>query len=284
MFLATVGSLLLAAAATTSAPFAFTLDLRWELPANLAADPETKALVDNMRSRPQLSSRVVVFGNVSRQEILSGTFVLPRGAAVLHKVGETTYTVTMPEPAKTYAVLDANTMLQAIEGGLGVDAKGFDVKIEHTAETKLVGGLKCKLSRVQVTWTSMVPFEHDRLPVPQQHDVEVWHTTELPAASAIEHIFLVYRRDATGNVIRRLAAELGFPMDVTLRTTQGKGAKARTAPGALRLIVRDVDRDPRPDFTKLELPPPGHTKTESVPFLRQDALKGPGGQVKQEDK
>ena len=77
--------------------------------------------------------------DLSRQEILSTDFVLPAGTVLLHRAGDKAYVVADPR-TKTYAVMDAETLLAALEGGAGIVNSQYAAKVVHTDERKTIAG------------------------------------------------------------------------------------------------------------------------------------------------
>src|SRR5262249_21546634 len=104
-----------------------------ELKAPGGASGEAQALASQIRHQAQLVSRFLLAQDFSRQEIVSTDFVLPAGTYVQHKAGDRFYTIADPK-AKTYLVMDAETLLSALEGGAGIVNSQYEAKVRHTAE------------------------------------------------------------------------------------------------------------------------------------------------------
>ena len=56
-----------------------------------------------------------------------------------------------------------------------------------------------------MTYVTSMPLENDRILVQQKNDIEVWHTSGLSSAAAMDHFFFKFQRDKTGEVRKTLA-------------------------------------------------------------------------------
>jgi len=228
--------------------------------------PEAEALMGRLKTSSKLRSRFLLTPDVSRQEVLSTDFALPAGTIVLHKAGDKLYAIVDPN-SKTYAVMDPAAILNLLEGGAGVENSQYEVKVQHTPEKKKIAGFDCRKSVVTVTYVSSIPLENDRVMVQQKNDVTVWHTAQLVSSAAMDHLFFKFQRDKTGRSQKILAAELGFPMEVSFTVTQaGSGAKAATPqPGSFHMAVTEAKTE-KMDPAAFKIPPAGHQRVEKNPF------------------
>jgi hypothetical protein len=194
----------------------------------------------------------------------------------MHKAGEQFYAIADPK-AKTYLVMDSETLLNALEGGAGIVNSEYQAKVQHTEERKTIAGYPARKSIVTVTYVSSVPFENDRILVQQKNDIEVWHTSSLVSRAATDHFFFKFQRDKTGQVHKAVSTELGFPLEVHLVTTQGTGRKA-AAPqaGAIHMLVTEVKQEPRLDSELFRIPPAGYKRVEKLPNFTAGAQTGGG--------
>jgi hypothetical protein len=229
------------------------------------AAPEAEAVLGKLKSATRLQSRFLLTLDTSRQEILSTDFALPAGTLVYHKAGDKPYVIADPA-TKTYAVLDSATLLNALEGGAGIENSQYQVKVQHVPEKKTIAGYECRKSLVTVTYVSSIPLENDRVLVQQKSEVVVWHTSQLVSSAAMDHLFFKFQRDKTGAVQKALATELGFPMEVSFTVTQGSGPKAATPqPGSFRMVVTEVKGE-RLEPDTFAMPPPGYQRVDKNPF------------------
>lgn len=230
------------------------------------AAPEAEAIVGMLKNATKLESRFLLTADTSRQEILSTDFPLPAGTLVLHRAGEKPYVIADPK-TKTYVVLDSATLLNALEGGAGIENSQYQVKVEHKTEKKTIAGYECRKSVVTVTYVSSIPLENDRVLVQQKNDVVVWHTAQLVSSAGMDHLFFKFQRDKTGEAQKVLAKELGFPMEVSFTVTPAKqGPKAAAPqPGSFHMVVTEAKGE-KMDPALLQAPPPGYTKVDKNPF------------------
>jgi hypothetical protein len=238
-----------------------------EMSASPASSPEVVALLAKLQSQPKLSSRFYLSGSISRQEILSEDFILPKGLLVMHKAGNQHYAIVDREQ-RTFLPMDAETVLAALEGGAGVENSQYDADVKHSTEKKKIAGLECRKSIVTVSYVSSIPFENDRVFVQVKNDIEVWHTTRIPSSAALEHLFFKFHRDKSGTVRQVLADELGFPMEINLVATQGKGQKASPGqPGSFHMVVTQVKQGTfaADDF---RIPPKGYARIAKNPYFK----------------
>lgn len=248
-------------------------------PASKAAAPtggEAAALTERLRQDTRLESRFTLTRDLSRQEILSTDFILPQGTLILHGSGDRFYAVADPRD-KTYSVMDAATLLDAIEGGAGVVNAEYQATVRHTGERKTIAGIACRQSIVTVTYVSTIPFENSSVMVQQKNDIDIWHTSTLVSSAALDHLFFKFQKDRTGTVQKALSAEIGFPMEVSLVVTPAEGAGKKGAavqPGSLHFLVTEVKVDKKLDAAVLQIPPAGYRKLGRSPFFK-DVVKTP---------
>ncbi len=249
-----------------------------ELKTSAKAPGEAEALASRLRQQAQLVSRFTLAQDLSRQEIVSTDFILPAGTLILHKAGDRFYAIADPK-AQTYLVMDAEGLLTALEGGAGIVNTRYEAKVLHTAEKKTVAGYLCKKSIVTVTYASTIPFENTTVLVQQKNDIEVWHTSNLVSAAALDHFFFKFQRDKTGTVQKTLAEEIGFPMEVNLVVTQGEGTGKKAAaaqPGSFHFVVTDVKVDKKLNGELFRIPPAGYRRIEKNPYFKDGALSSAG--------
>ena len=233
-----------------------------------ATAPEAQAVLGKLKAPTSLVSRMYLAQDLSRQEIVSTDFVLPAGTVILHRAGDKAYVVADPS-TKTYAVMDAEALLSALEGGAGIVDSQYTAKVLHTDEKRVIAGLNARKSIVTVNYVTSMPLENDRILVQQKNDIEVWHTSGLSSAAAMDHFFFKFQRDKTGEVKKAMAQEIGFPLDVKMVVTQdGKGPKAGTAqPGSVHATVTELKKDAKLDAALLRIPPAGYRRVDRLPFF-----------------
>jgi hypothetical protein len=165
--------------------------------------------------------------------------------------------------------MDAETLLDALEGGAGIVDSQFTASVLHTDEKKPIAGLLARKSIVTVAYVTSMPLENDRILVQQKNEVEIWHTSGLSSAAAMEHFFFKFQRDKTGEVRRALSKEIGFPLDVKMVVKQaGTGPRAATVqPGSLHATVTDLKQEPKLDASLLRIPPAGYKRVDRLPFF-----------------
>jgi hypothetical protein len=241
--------------------------------------PEARAMASALRRQTTLTSRFHLTEDLSRQEVLSTDFILPQGTLVLHKAGEQYYAIADPRE-KTFLVMDSEALLNALEGGAGIENSQYEAKVQHTDERKTIAGLPARKSIVTVTYVSSIPFENDRLLVQQKNDIEVWHTSSLVSSAANDHFFFKFQRDKTGQVHKAVSTEIGFPLEVTMVATQGTGKKA-TVPqaGSLHMLVTEVRKEARLDSELFRIPPAGFKRVEKNPYFAAGALSQAGAKI-----
>jgi hypothetical protein len=81
--------------------------------------PEAEAMLGTLKAPTAILSTFYLAQDLSRQEIGSTDFFLPAGTVILHRAGDKAYVIADPT-TKTYAVMDAGTLLGALEGGAGI--------------------------------------------------------------------------------------------------------------------------------------------------------------------
>ena len=233
-----------------------------------ATAPEAQAMLGKLKAPTSLVSRFYLAQDLSRQEIVSTDFILPAGTIVLHRAGDKAYVVADP-PSKTWALMDAETLLDALEGGAGIVDSQYSAKVLHTDERRTIAGFPARKSIVTVNYVTAMPLENDKVLVQQKNDIEVWHTSGLSSAAAMDHFFFKFQRDKTGEVRRAMAQEIGFPLEVKMVVTQaGTGPRAGTAqPGSLRAIVTDLKKESKLDASLLRIPPAGYRRVDRLPFF-----------------
>ena len=184
---------------------------------------------------------------------------------------------------KTYLVMDAEALLDVLEGGAGVVNSQYEAHVQHTDERKVIAGVPCRKSIVTVTYVSSIPLENDHVAVQQRNDIEVWHTSILVSSAANDHFFFKFQRDRTGQVQKAVASEIGFPMEVNVVVTQGSGRKSgQAAPGSLHMVVTEVRREPRLDAELFRIPPAGYRRIEKSPYFTAGALSEAGARIARE--
>lgn len=233
-----------------------------------ATAPEAQAMLGTLKAPTALVSRFYLAQELSRQEIVSTDFALPAGTIILHRAGDKAYVIADPV-AKTYAVMDAETLLGALEGGAGVIDSAYTAKVQHTDERRTIAGLPARKSIVTVNYVTSLPLENDRILVQQKNDIEVWHTSGLSSAAATDHFFFKFQRDKTGEVRQVMAREIGFPLEVKMVVTQeGPGKKAGTAqPGSLHAVVTELKKEPKLDASLFRIPPAGYRRVDRLPVF-----------------
>jgi hypothetical protein len=247
-----------------------------------SAAPEVRALGSRLKGASSLTSRIYLAQDLSRQEIVSTDFVLPAGTLVMHKAGDRFYVIADPKE-KTYLVMDAEALLDVLEGGAGVVNSQYEARVQHTDEHKTIAGVPCRKSIVTVTYISSMPLENERVAVQQRNDIEVWHTSLLVSSAATDHFFFKYQRDRTGQVQKAVSSEIGFPMEVNLVVTQGTGKKsAQAAPGSLHMVVTEVRKDSRLDSEMFRIPPAGYRRVEKSPYFATGAMSEAGSRIARE--
>jgi hypothetical protein len=250
-----------------------TMEIQAELPGlakEETASPEAVALLGYFHTRSRLVSRFYLVQSIARQEIVGTDFTLPEGTVLLHKAGDRYYAVADPK-AKTFVAMDADTLIRALEGGVGVQNTQYDAKVRHTTEKKVVAGLECRKSIATVTYVTSMPFENDRVLVQQKNEMEVWHTSQIAAPAVFEHLFLRFQQDRTGAIQKVFTAELGFPMEVHMTASLGAavGGKApKTPPAAIHMAVTEARKDKKLDVELFRIPPAGYQKTERLPVRK----------------
>ena len=233
-----------------------------------ATAPEAQTMLGTLKAPTSVVSRFYLAQDLSRQEIVSTDFVLPAGTVLLHRAGDKAYVVADPG-TRTYAVMDAEPLLAALEGGAGILNSQYAVKVLHTDERKVIAGLQARKSVATVSYVTSMPLENDRILVQQNNDIEIWHTSGLSSAAAMDHFFFKFQRDKTGEVRKALAAEMGFPLEVKFVVTHaGTGPKARTVqPGSLHATVTELKKEAKLDSTLFRIPPAGYRRVDRLPFF-----------------
>jgi hypothetical protein len=239
-----------------------------DLKPTAANAPEAQTMLGTLKAPTSVVSRFYLAQELSRQEIVSTDFVLPAGTVLLHRAGDKAYVVADPA-TKTYAVMDAEVLLGALEGGAGILNSQYAASVLHADDRKTIAGLPARKSVVTVSYVTSMPLENDRILVQQKNDIEIWHTSGLSSAAALDHFFFKFQRDKTGEVRRILAAEIGFPLEVKFVVTQaGVGPKAGTIqPGSLHATVTDLKKEPKLDSTLFRIPPSGYRRVDRLPFF-----------------
>lgn len=238
-----------------------------EMKASSKAAPEALALTGALRSVARLSSRFTLAQDISRQEILSTDFIVPAGTLALHKAGDRFY-VLADDKAKTYVIMDAADLLTALEGGQGIVNTAYEARVVHTDERKTLAGYPAKKSVVTVTYASSIPYENTQMLVQQQNEIEIWHTSHLVSASALEHLFFKFQQDRTGAVRKVVAAEIGFPLDIRFVITPKNAKKgAAPQPGSFHLSVTEVKAEKKLPAELFNVPPKGYRRLEKNPYF-----------------
>ena len=236
------------------------------------ASPEAQGLLGRMRDRAHVRTRLLLAQDMSRLEIVSPDFLLPAGTVLLHEAGSKFYVIADPK-AQTYVIVDAEGILRALEGGIGIENSEYAAKVQHTTEKKVIGGVSCRRSTVSVTYVSSVPLESDRVLVQQTNDIQVWHTPDLVSRALLDHFFFKFQRDKTGTVQKLVSTELGFPMDLSMSVLEGTGKRATTPAGSLRVTVLEIHAEKKLDAEWFRLPPAGFKKLDRNPYFAGAAAR-----------
>ena len=223
-------------------------------------------------------TRTFVTQDLTRQEILSTDFILPAGTVVLHRAGDKAYVIADPK-TQTYAVMDAEPLLDALEGGIGIEDSQYTATVVHTEEKRVISGQNTRKSIVTVSYVSAVPVESSKVLVQRKNDIEIWHTSGLPSAAAMEHFFFKFQRDKTGVVRQTIAREIGFPMEVKMTVTAaGEGPRAATVqPGSLHALVSELKKEEELDVALFRIPPSGYRRVDRLPYFGAAARPPSGG-------
>jgi hypothetical protein len=229
------------------------------------ASPEAQALLGKLKDKATLKTQIFLAHDLSRQEVVSTDFMLPPGTVILHEAGSKFYVIADPK-AQTYVVMDAEGIMKAIEGGIGIENSQYSAKATHTGEKKEIGGVACRKTILAVTYVSSIPFENDRVMVQQTNDIEVWHTPTLVSRALLDHFFFKFQRDKTSTVQKVAAIELGFPMELSMSITQGSGPRSRPA-GALRMSIASIRKEKRLNAEIFRIPPAGYKKLDRNPYF-----------------
>ena len=232
------------------------------------AAPEGQALLQQLKGATALVSRFWLAQDFSRQEILSGGFILPQGTLLLHKAGDRFFAIADPKQ-QTYLAMDAAQLLNALEGGAGIVNSAYQARVNHTQERKDIAGISCRKSILTVTYASSIPFENDRVLVQQKNDIEVWHSAELKSGAAMDHLFFKFHQDQTGAVKRVIEQDLGFPMEVSFVVTQAGAKKASgPQPGSFQMKVTELRKEKKLDGSLFRIPPAGYRRVERSPYFK----------------
>ena len=248
------------------------------LSAAAATAPEAQAVVGKLKAPTSVKTRVWLAQDLSRQEIVSTDFILPAGTVILHRAGDKAYVIADPK-TQTYAVMDAEPLLDALEGGAGIEDSQYSATVSHTEEKRVIAGQSCRKSIVTVNYVSAVPVESSKVLVQQKNDVEIWHTSGLASAAAMEHFFFKFQRDKTGVLRQTIAREIGFPMEVKMTVTAaGSGRRASTAqPGSLHALVTELEKQEEIEAALLRIPPAGYRRVDRLPYFGAAARPATGG-------
>ncbi len=230
------------------------------------AAPEVRALAAGLARVAQITVKAQLAKASSRIEIVSPGFALPPGTLVMHEAGQRSYVLANPKD-RTFVVMDAEALVNAVEGTMGVVDNEYQARVQHLRETKLIAGHLCSRSKLIVTYASSIPFESDRILVQQKNEVEIWHTPSGVAVAALDHLFFKFRGDRTGQVQKVVGQELGFPLEITfVGTPAAAGAKATAQPGSFHMVVTDIQAD-RLEPALFTIPPEGFRRLERNPYF-----------------
>jgi hypothetical protein len=250
------------------------LDIEASLPALApggAAPPEAQSLLGRLKDKAQLKTRIYLSRDLSRQEVVSTDFVLPAGTVILHEAGARFYVIADPKE-KTYVVMEADGIMSALEGGLGIVNSEYQASVKHTLEKKPCGAFGCRKSLVTVKYVSTIPFENDKVFVQQANELEVWHTSDLLSSALLDQFFFKFDRDRTETVQKLVKAELGFPMEMTLTVQPPPSAKRATvSAGTVHIAVSDLRVDKKMDAELLRIPPAGYRRLDRNPYFKNAA-------------
>jgi hypothetical protein len=254
------------------------LDIEASLPA-LAADgaapPEAQSILGRLKDKAQLKTKIYLSREILRQEVLSTDSVLPAGTVILHEAGARFYVVADPKE-KTFIVTEADALLNALEGGLGIVNTEYQATIKHTLEKKPCGAFNCRKSVVTVKYASAIPFENDKIYVQQANDVEVWHTPDLVSSALLDQFFFKFDRDRTQTVQKLVKTELAFPMEMTLTIQPPPTAKKATTPGGtVRMVVSELRADKKLEAELFRLPPAGYKRLDRNPYFKGAVAAAP---------
>jgi hypothetical protein len=231
---------------------------------------ETTALARALETPTTLVTRAWLAQDLSRQEVVSSSALLPAGTLLLHKAGDRAYVLADPRQ-RTYAVMDGEALLDVVEGTAGVVDTQYEARVRHTDEKRDIAGYPARKSIVTVSYVSAVPFETSEVKVQRKADIEVWHTYGVVSMAAVDHLFFKFQRDKTGAVRDAVAREIGFPLEVKMVVTQGSGPKAAVQPGSVHVLVKELRKDAKLDADLFRIPPAGYRRVERLPF----AVPGP---------
>jgi hypothetical protein len=235
-------------------------------PATAAA--EAKAVLGTLKAPKKVAARAYLTQDLSRLEILSDGFVLPAGAVVLHRAGDKAYVLADPQ-SKTYAIMDAEPLLDALEGGAGILHTQYSATVQHTDERKTIAGVPARKSLVTVAYVASIPLESSRILVQEKNDVEIWHSSGFSSAAALDHFFFKFQRDRTGEVRRAMAQDIGFPMEVTMVVTPSATAKKANTmqSGSLHAVVTDLKKEAKLDSAIFRIPPADYRRVDRLPWF-----------------
>jgi hypothetical protein len=232
--------------------------------------PEAQALAASLGQTSHATVKAWLAQTLSRIEIVSPDFILPAGTLVMHDAGERQYLLVNPKD-KTYVVMDADALVSAIEGSVGVVNSQYLAQVHHTHESKAIAGQECRRAILTVTYASSMPFETDRILVQEKSSVEIWHMPATVSAAGLDHLFFKFRGDETKQVQKVVGQELGFPMEVNFVVTPAQaGAKAAAQPGSFHLVVTQIQAE-RLDPQMFTMPPAGYQRLERNPYFKAAA-------------
>jgi hypothetical protein len=239
-----------------------------ELKPTGATAPEAQAMLGTLKAPTAIQSTFYLAQDLSRQEITSTDFFLPAGTVILHRAGDKAYVVADPT-TKTYAVMDAEALLAALEGGAGIENSQYSASVLHTDEKRTIAGQQARKSLVTVNYVTAMPLENDKVLVQQKNEIEIWHTSGLSSAAAMDHFFFKFQRDKTGEVRRTMMQEIGFPLEVNMVVKQaGTGPRAGTVqPGSVHALVTDLKKEDKLSAALFRIPPAGYRRVERMPFF-----------------
>jgi hypothetical protein len=238
------------------------------LEAGSSAPPEAQALLGRLKDKSQLKTRLYLSGALSHQEVVSTDFVLPEGTVILHEGGAKYYVLADPKE-KTYVIMDAEGLMNALEGGLGIVDAEYQASVEHTSQKKQVGDFSCRKSVVTVKYVSAIPLENEKVYVQQANDIEVWHTFDLVGASMLDQFFFKFERDKTRTVQKLAATELGFPLEMTMVIAgPAAGRKTSSTGGTVHMSVGELRVEKRLDPELFRIPPAGYKRLDRNPYFK----------------
>lgn len=237
--------------------------------------PEAQALLGRLKDNAHLKTRIYLSRVLSRQEVMSTDFVLPAGTVLLHEAGAKFYVIANPKD-KTYIVMDAQVLLSALEGGVGINNSEYQATIQHTSIKKQIAGFTCRKSVLTVKYASAIPFENDKVYVQQANDIEIWHTFDLVSAALVDQFFFKFERDRTRTVQKLVSTDVGFPMEMTMVVASPDKAHNAGAPlGTVHTAISELRKERALDSELFRIPPAGYRRLDRNPYFADAGVVAP---------